>query len=1041
MENVIFYKFRKSNNNWIIAFLNNETNNYTIIKNDINSLKEFLDNQKSFVFIGANNSIYDDIFITSLLKNGNLFDEVNKEDIEETLPITFDVTEGIVRNNLIDFNNMVSCLWDKDNKPLLYNYSYKEEDIETQLKKDLLIIQSFYQDNERNNYINWKKEVIEEFNLPKSAYRESYGYIMKQIVGLEINESSSNSNNITLDSRLDKTLKEKNDPFLNQLLNILMYYYSNTDNVDSKLDKVLKEEDDSILNIILKILIYHYCSIDTVDPKLDKILNEKNDPFLNQLLNILMYYYNNTGTIDSKLDIVLKEGDDSILNNILKILIYHYRSIDIVDPKLDKILNERNKPFLNLQLLNILMYYYSNTDNVDSELDKILNERNKPFLNLQLLSILMYYYSNTDNVDSELDKVLKEEDNQLQRDFFNKLVYYYKNINTLEKQKIKLDNCFIKFELQGILGSMDSDYIDTNITDDIKYLYIDFNSFGPNILINNKWLDQVAKNPSNYELVKNRRIDLKGKKDIKQLYYKYLLNSGLDYLNKVKTKNGENIGLSLTITGIMTMMLLYSNIKPYGIELIECNTDGFIVKCPSKYIDKVKLEVKKIEKELSLSCDVDIVDKIAHFNTQNYVMQYENGSEKHLGYFGNAQTHPLYCSGITAVETALKEYYLNGIPVSVTLRKFRNENNLKAFQIIKKPKSNENRRYINDGGLYYPYDRTSYRLFAVREDTLKTPLYTKNKKEKYEIDKKKRGKSVKDGFYYFELSDNHIPNIYDIDLNYYIDECYKVINAHPVNKEIQIMKPKQKKFCFVDIDGTLIKNKDEITSYTIFSNAAKELVKDEELSIAYNLFNKQKGCYLLQFLSLCKSPRKPGSLEDYFAEFLKSKNLFPGKTTAEYKLFVKRFLENDKEFSKLLSTYTYAKELLVYLKNEDFYNCINSNWFKSVQSAKLESTGLDEYIDDICTIDDHQAKPSLAGWKELLNNHNVSSDDFVISLGDTTSDIVPKTLNIPSVIIDHDERKLSQRVLSNGIIINDFSEIMNPNFYSEIDKIKKYRRN
>lgn len=841
MENVIFYKFRKSNNNWIIAFLNNETNNYTIIKNDINSLKEFLDNQKNSVFIGANNSIYDDIFITSLLKNGNLYDEVKKEDIEETLPISFDVTEGIVRNNIIDFNNMVSCLWDKDNKPLLYNYSYKEEDIETQLKKDLLIIQSFYQDNERNNYINWKKEVIEEFNLPKSAYRESYGYIMKQIVGLEINESSPNSNNITLDSRLDKALKGKNDPFLNQLLNILMYYYN--------------------------------------------------------------------------------------------------------------------------------------------------------------------------------------------------------NINTLEKQKIKLDNCLIKFNLQGITGSMDSDYIDTNIKDDIKYLYIDFNSFGPNILINNKWLDEVAKNPSNYELVKNRRIDLKGKKDIKQLYYKYLLNSGLDYLNKVKTKNGENIGLSLTITGIMTMMLLYSNIKPYGIELIECNTDGFIVKCPSKYIDKVKLEVKKIEKDLSLSCDVDIVDKIAHFNTQNYVMQYENGSEKHLGYFGNAQTHPLYCSGITAVETALKEYYLNGIPVSVTLRKLRNENELKAFQIIKKPKINEKRRYINDGGLYYPYDRTSYRLFAVREDALKTPLYTKNKKEKYEIDKKKRGRSVKDGFYYFELSDNHIPNIYDIDLNYYIDECYKIINAHPINKEIQIMKPKQKKFCFVDIDGTLIKNKDEITTYTIFSNAAKELVKDEEISIAYNLFNKQKGCYLLQFLSLCKTPRKPGSIEDYFAEFLESKNLFPGKTTAEYKLFVKRFLENDKEFSTLLSTYTYAKELLVYLKNEGVYNCINSNWFKSVQTTKLESTGLDEYIDDICTIDDHQAKPSLAGWKELLNNHNVSSDDFVISLGDTTSDIAPKSLNIPSIIIDHNERKLSQRVLSNGIIINDFSEIMNPNFYSEIDKIKKYRRN
>ena len=620
-------------------------------------------------------------------------------------------------------------------------------------------------------------------------------------------------------------------------------------------------------------------------------------------------------------------------------------------------------------------------------------------------------------------------------------MYYYSNIDILEKQKIKLDNCLIKFDLQGIKGSMDTDYIDTNIKDDIKYLYIDFNSFGPNILINNNWLDEVAKNPSNYELIKNRRIDLKGKKDIKQLYYKYLLNSGLDYLNKVKTKNGENIGLSLTITGIMTMMLLYSNIKPYGIELIECNTDGFIVKCPSQYIDKVKLEVKKIEKELRLSCDVDIVDKIAHFNTQNYVMQYENGSEKHLGYFGNAQTHPLYCSGITAVETALKEYYLNGIPVSVTLRKFRNENNLKVFQIIKKPKSNEKRRYIKDGGLYYPYDRTSYRLFAVREDTLKTPLYTKNKKEKYEIDKKKRGKSVKDGFYYLELSDNHIPNIYDIDLNYYIDECYKVIKAHPVNKEIQIMKPKQKKFCFVDIDGTLIKNKDEITSYTIFSNAAKELIKDEEISIAYNLFNKQKGCYLLQFLSLCKTPRQSGSLEDYFAEFLKSKNLFPGKTINDYKYFVKRFLENDKEFSKLLSAYDYTNKLLMYLKDEYDYTITNSNWFKYVQSAKLESHGLDNYIYDLCTIDDHLAKPSKKGWLELLNRYHISSDDFVISFGNSTSDLAPKTLNIPSVIIDNNEKKLSKSVISNGIIIKDISEIMNPNFYSEIDKIKQYRRN
>ena len=973
MKDVIFYKFRKSNNNWTIAFLNNEKKDYIIIKNDIYALKEFLEKQKNSVFIGANNSKYDDIFITSLLINGNMVDKVTPEDIEKTLPTTFDITEGIVRNNIIDFNNMVSCLWDKDNNALIYNYAYKEEDIDAQLKKDLLIIQSFYQDKERNNYINWKNEIIDEFRLPKSAYRESYGYIMKHIVGLEINESSSNSNIITIDSKLDKIIKEKNDSFLNQLLNILMYNYSHNDNVDSKLDKDSKAGDDTLLNIIIKILIYHYSNINNVDSKLEKILNERNDPFLNQLVNILIYYHSNIDTIDSKLDKALKAEDNPLIN--------------------------------------------------------------------QLLNILMYNNSQNDNVDSKLNEILKEQNNQLLHDFFNTLVYYYSNIDTLASQKLKLDNCLIKFDLQGIKGSMDTDYIDTTIKDDIKYLYIDFNSFGPNILINNNWLDEVAKNPSNYELIKNRRIDLKGKKDIKQLYYKYLLNSGLDYLNKAKTKNGENIGLSLTISGIMTMMLLYSNIKPYGIELIECNTDGFIVKCPSENIDKVKLEVKKIEERLSLSCDIDEVTKIAHFDANSYVMQYDNGSVKHIGCFGNAQTHPLYCSGITAIETALKEYYLNGIPVSVTLRKLRNENNLKAFQIIKKPKITENQKFINDGGIYYPYNRTSYRLFAVREDTLKTPLYIKNKKGKYEIDKKKRGKRVKDGFYYFELSDNHIPNIYDIDIDYYINECYKIINAHPINKDIQIMKPKQKKYCFIDIDGTLIKEKEEITSYTIFSNAAKGLIPDEEISIAYNLFNKQKGCYLLQFLSLCKTPRQSGSLEDYFAEFLKSKNLFPDKKINEYKHFVKQYLENDKEFSKLLSAYDYTNKLLMYLKDEYDYTITNSNWFKYVQSAKLESHGLDNYIYDLCTIDDHLAKPSKKGWLELLNRYHISSDDFVISFGNSTSDLAPKTLNIPSVIIDNNEKKLSKSVISNGIIIKDISEIMNPNFYSEIDKIKQYRRN
>ena len=66
---------------------------------------------------------------------------------------------------------------------------------------------------------------------------------------------------------------------------------------------------------------------------------------------------------------------------------------------------------------------------------------------------------------------------------------------------------------------MEEDYIDTSKHNNYAYLYIDFNSFGPNILINNNWLDRVARRPMNYSKFKDRRINLKAEKNIQQLYY------------------------------------------------------------------------------------------------------------------------------------------------------------------------------------------------------------------------------------------------------------------------------------------------------------------------------------------------------------------------------------------------------------------------------------------------------------------------------------------------------------------------------------------
>ena len=142
MENIIFYKLRKYNDKWVIVFLDNNTNNYTIIKNDLKKLRAFINSHKESILVGANNYITDDKLLTSLIKNGNLDGEVTDEDITELLPVTLDITQGIVRNSLIDFNNMICNLKDNDGNILNYDYALNYDDIEKQLVGDIQIIKS-----------------------------------------------------------------------------------------------------------------------------------------------------------------------------------------------------------------------------------------------------------------------------------------------------------------------------------------------------------------------------------------------------------------------------------------------------------------------------------------------------------------------------------------------------------------------------------------------------------------------------------------------------------------------------------------------------------------------------------------------------------------------------------------------------------------------------------------------------------------------------------------------------------------------------------
>ncbi len=831
MNNPIFFKVKKVGEEWSVIFVK-ENNEYKIISNDPEAVKEYLDENKDCILIGANNFFYDDIFLTSILKNGNVTGDVDPIDKDTYLPNTLDITQGISRNYLVDFNTII-CSIDLPNF-----YALTPDEINEELVNKGFIIKRIYDTDERKRFLNWKVDIINKYNLPKKAYQASFGALMEYIIGLDVSNVDKEyaSRKFVLDEKLTKELEKRNDPFLNDILKELKDYYSNAEEIK----------------------------------------------------------------------------------------------------------------------------------------------------------------------ENEMPTRL-------------------------------LGDCLLRFNKQGIHGSKKGDYFDAN--GEFSYLYIDFNSFGPSILINNGWLNDSALYAKRYEEIRDIRLDLKAKKQVEQLFYKHILNAGLDDLNKVETKEGANVGLSLTMSGIMTMMLLYRILEKYNIDLIEGNTDGLIVKCTKKDIPKIKKEVEDLSNKLSLACDADEVKRIIHFDDMNYIMEFLDGKIKHLGVFGLFQDHPLNKSGILAIDEAIRNYYLFNIPVSTTLRNIRDNNNLKAFQIIKKYRSNEKTKYIKVNDEYVEEPYRVNRLYPVTLDKLTNTLYVKNKKGEFEKVSEKKGTRVKEGFYYFQLADRELPDINEIDLNYYIDKCYKIIDAHPKKKNIYITSPEPNRYAFVDLDGTLVYDAPDEAKFQIFKDAVYDILDEPDIDPAYYLFSKMEGSFVLQFLSICKKYKGYGTLTN-FALFLKDRNLFPGIDDIKvYKKFVERYASLNNDFAKNIIAHDNSKEVLEKLKEDGYKILLYSNWFKDIQMAKLKANDLDSYFDEICTIEDYYAKSSVVGWKDILSRHNISDRDIKFMLGNGTSDIAPKAVNVPSIIVNHNNKKPANYVKKNGILIPNLKEIITPRFTSELEEI------
>ncbi len=538
---------------------------------------------------------------------------------------------------------------------------------------------------------------------------------------------------------------------------------------------------------------------------------------------------------------------------------------------------------------------------------------------------------------------------------------------------------------QGLKDGLDK-VVDT--TGDNNYLYIDFNSFGPSIIINNGWLDDIATYPERYERLRDRRIKLKEEKVNSQKYYKRLINSFIDCF-RIQESLGYNpdISKSIVINGVIIMYLLYKLIEKYDVQVIEVNTDGMIVKCPEISNDIIRSIVSSLCEKLHMSCDVDPIKRIAHRNTQSYCVEFSDGSVKKIGIFGKMEDDLLQTNSKRYLSECLLNYYLNNdFDIMEKLKKIASRGDATLFQEIIHPSGPI---YMVEGDELVELTSDAIRLIVVSDES-RNPVFKRNAAgELVPYNSRVNYELVNDGLDDFDIS--------RLDLNYYFNQVKKNIEATSGRKVLML-----------DVDGTLVEDQDRDKAVRETVTKMKLKLTEEEIEELY----KQVHWAYLSFMSACKKEKGYGTVEN-FAIYLEERC---------------RFILGDIDYVKFATTYFRLEEKLakedtkvlpgvengiMKLRCQGYDISIYTNGMPKIQKAKLAHVSLGGRIIHMGTLANSYAKSSKKGFIDQIEQLKLDpSIDTVIMVGDGTSDLPPKTLKIPTFILlnGRDESKLSKTI-------------------------------
>jgi CRISPR/Cas system CMR-associated protein Cmr5 small subunit len=345
---------------------------------------------------------------------------------------------------------------------------------------------------------------------------------------------------------------------------------------------------------------------------------------------------------------------------------------------------------------------------------------------------------------------------------------YYKD-QPFIKRNIPFNGVIYKMGFGGLHSDDKPGSFEANETEDI--IDCDISSMYPTLIINYNFVPAHLGSSFTtlYKEIRDRRLTAKHAGQMNESdTLKITINSVFG-----KTGNENHwlydplVTLRTTINGQLFMLMLIERLTLQGFQVISANTDGIITIVPKDKRDLYNDICQKWCEETMFELEFTEYKKYIRKDVNNYIAITKSGKIKTKGEF--VQSLDLE-KGVDKpiVSTALYEYFVNGIKPEVTVQ---NSKDILDFCTAKKIDS----KFENY--LYYIED------FELKRNKLQDTVrfyVSKRGDQLYKVDKK-FGEKINYCVGYNvkilnDLNKSTSFDEYDVNLSYYIAECYKVIN-------------------------------------------------------------------------------------------------------------------------------------------------------------------------------------------------------------------------------------------------------------------------